>query len=96
MTQIVEAAGDRIKVAGDILDYDDFFVADDKFAYDEKAFEKRITKPAGAVDLLAKFRAALAGVEPFTAAALGTLAARVGRDAGNQDSATSSTRSASP
>jgi len=70
VTQLVEAAGDRIKVTGDILDYDEFFVANDKFVYDPKAFEKRITKPAGAVDLLAKFRTALADVEPFTAESL--------------------------
>ncbi|MGD9634586.1 MAG: glutamate--tRNA ligase, partial [Pirellulales bacterium] len=63
VTQIVTAAGDRIKVAGDILDYDEFFVADDKFAYDAAAFDKRIAKPAGAIDLLKKFRTALAGVE---------------------------------
>ncbi|MGE3243497.1 MAG: glutamate--tRNA ligase [Pirellulales bacterium] len=67
VTQIVTAAGDRIKVAGDILDYDEFFVADDKFAYDAAAFDKRIAKPAGAIDLLKKFRTALAGVERFAA-----------------------------
>ncbi len=72
LTQIVEAAGDRIKVAGDVLDYDEFYVADDAFDYDPSAFEKRITKPAGAVELLAKFRGALGGVEPFTAAQLET------------------------
>src|SRR6185295_1199875 len=66
VTQLVEVAGDRIKVAGDILDYDEFFVADANFAYDAVAFEKRITKPAGAVELLTKFRDALASVEPFT------------------------------
>ena len=43
--QILVAAADRIKVAGDILDYASFFVADDQFAYDEQAFEKRIRKP---------------------------------------------------
>ena len=32
VTRILEAAGDRVKVAGDILDYDDFFVADDQLA----------------------------------------------------------------
>jgi glutamyl-tRNA synthetase len=52
------------------LDYDEFFVADDAFEYDATAFEKRITKPAGAVELLARFRDALAQVEPFTAARL--------------------------
>jgi glutamyl-tRNA synthetase len=72
LTPLVEAAGDRVKVAGDILDYDEFFVADDAFAYEPAAFEKRIVKPAGAVELLTKFRAALASVEPFTAANLET------------------------
>jgi glutamyl-tRNA synthetase len=67
VTPIVTAAADRIKVAGDILDYDEFFVADDKFVYDPAAVERRITKPSGAIELLAKFRAALADVEPFTA-----------------------------
>ncbi len=70
VTRIVEAAGDRLKVAGDILDYDDFFVADDQLRYDESAFEKRIRKPAGAPELLLKFRDELAVVEPFTADAL--------------------------
>jgi len=72
VTQIVAAAGDRIKVAGDVLDYDEFFVADDQFAYDPKAFAKRITKPANAVALLAQFRESLVGVEPFSAAPLET------------------------
>jgi glutamyl-tRNA synthetase len=67
VTRIVEAAADRIKVYGDILDYQEFFVGDAAFAYDEAALEKRIRKPAGAIELLAKFRAALATVEPFTA-----------------------------
>ena len=54
---IVEAAGDRIKVAGDILDYADFFTPDDQLPYDEKAFDKRIRKPPEAAELLRKFRA---------------------------------------
>ena len=65
--QIVEAAGDRIKVAGDIVDYSDFFVADDELAYDEKAFEKRLRKPEDAAGLLKKFRQVLAGAEAFDA-----------------------------
>ncbi|MEN1681730.1 MAG: glutamate--tRNA ligase [Planctomycetota bacterium] len=67
-TAIVTAAGDRIKCAGDILDYDDFFVADEALSYDEKAFEKRLRKPADAAELLTAFRAKLAGCEPFDAA----------------------------
>src|SRR5262249_15031723 len=55
VTQIVEAAGDRIKVAGDILDYAFFFVADEKLTYDETAFDKQIRKPPLAASLLQKF-----------------------------------------
>jgi glutamyl-tRNA synthetase len=70
LTRIVEAAGDRLKVAGDILSYADFFfVGDDQLAYDAKDFEKRVKKE-GAKELLAKFKDKLATVEPFTAAAL--------------------------
>jgi glutamyl-tRNA synthetase len=63
---IVRAAGDRIKTAGDILDYAYFFVADDKLAYDEKAVAKSLQKP-GAAELLAKYRGQLAAAEPFEA-----------------------------
>jgi glutamyl-tRNA synthetase len=68
--EILRAAGDRIKVAGDILDYDFFFVADDRLPFDEAAFEKRIRKPPDAATLLRKFRERLASVEPFDAATL--------------------------
>jgi len=67
LAQIVSAAGDRIKVAGDILDYADFYVADDDLVYDEKAFNKRLRKPVGAADLLAEFRGQLADAELFAA-----------------------------
>ncbi len=63
LTRIVEAAGDRLKVFGDIIAYADFFFRDE-IAYDEKAFEKNLRKPE-AVGLLAKFRERLAAVEPF-------------------------------
>jgi glutamyl-tRNA synthetase len=67
---ILQAAGDRIKVAGDILDYADFFVADEQLTYDESAFDKRLRKPPEAAGLLTKFKAELAGIEPFDAATL--------------------------
>lgn len=70
LTKILTAAGDRIKVAGDVLDYVTFFVADDELTYDEKAFEKRIRKPVDAQELLASFRDRLAAVEPFDATTL--------------------------
>ncbi|MBY0525628.1 MAG: glutamate--tRNA ligase [Gemmataceae bacterium] len=68
--EIVRAAGDRIKTAGDVLDYADFFVADDQLAYDEAAFEKRIRKPPEAVGLLRKFAERLSTASAFDAASL--------------------------
>ena len=67
VTRILESAGDRVKVFGDVLDYDDFFVAESALAFDEPTLEKRLRKPAGARELVQEFRAALATVEPFTA-----------------------------
>ncbi|HEY7327963.1 MAG TPA: glutamate--tRNA ligase [Gemmataceae bacterium] len=55
VTAIVRAAGERIKVAGDILDFDAFFVPDERLNYDEKAFNQYIRKPA-ATALLRKIR----------------------------------------
>lgn len=64
---IVSAASDRIKVYGDILDYDDFFTADDALTYDEKAWQKRMVKPDDAGTLLTKYRALLADTPDATA-----------------------------
>ena len=68
--QIIQAAGDRIKVAGDILDYADFFVPDDKLSYDEAAFDKRVRKPPETAGLLKKFRDQLAALDSFDAPTL--------------------------
>ena len=73
LTQILQAAGDRIKVAGDILDYADFFLPDDRLPYDEKAFDKRIRKPPEAAGLLRMFRDRLAAADPFDAQTLDRL-----------------------
>ena len=70
---IVAAAGDRIKVSGDILDYDEFFVDDEALVYDAKAFDKRIRSVAGVGELLAALREAIAALPPdaaFDAAAV--------------------------
>ena len=70
LTQIVEASGDRLKVAGDILNYADFFfIPDDQIVFDEKDLAKRVAAPAQK-ELLGKFRDALAAAEPFEPAAL--------------------------
>jgi glutamyl-tRNA synthetase len=71
--QIVEAAGDRIKVAGDILDYADFFTLDESLPYDEKAFEQRLRKPAEAKGLLTKFRGELAAHDAWDVVSLEAL-----------------------
>lgn len=60
LSAIVEAAADRMKIAGDILDFHYFF-GEDAIEYDQKAFNKRIAKPENARDLLTQFaQAALA------------------------------------
>lgn len=65
LTQIVEAAGDRLKTAGDILAYADFFfVSTAELKYDEKDMQKRLGDPRSK-DLLQKWRTELAAVEPF-------------------------------
>jgi glutamyl-tRNA synthetase len=63
IASIVAAANERIKIAGDILDYDELFVADDALAYDEKAFEKRLVQPPEARTLLAELRRELAAAD---------------------------------
>jgi glutamyl-tRNA synthetase len=67
---IIEAAGDRIKVFGDVLDYAEFFQADDAFPSDDKAFEQRLRRPARARELLQKFRQRLDAAPAFDAPAL--------------------------
>jgi len=65
LTRIVEASGDRLKTAGDILAYADFFfVPDEQLVYDEKDFAKRVAPPQTKA-LLSKFKGVLATVEPF-------------------------------
>jgi len=70
LANVIRYAGDRIKVAGDILDFTDFFQPDDAFLYDETAMKKRITDPPEAISLLREFRDELATHEEFTHAAL--------------------------
>jgi glutamyl-tRNA synthetase len=65
--QIAIAAGDRIKTAGDILDYPEFFCADEQLEMEAKDVDKRL-RQAGAGQLLGRLRDALARVEPFDAA----------------------------
>ena len=68
LAAVVAAAEDRLKMAGDILDFDYCFV--DHVEYDEKAFEKRLLKPADACDLLDRLGQDLAACETFDAESL--------------------------
>lgn len=63
--QIIIAAGDRIKVAGDILDHDEFFLTDDQLNFDTPEFNKHLRSDSAARQHLAKFRERLAQVQPF-------------------------------
>jgi glutamyl-tRNA synthetase len=72
LRQVIEAAGDRIKVAGDILDFEDFFRADDQLAYDEVGFEKQLRDDETAARL-GRFRTHLAAAPAFDPTALETL-----------------------
>ena len=72
LTPLVEAAADRLVVAGDILNFADFFTPDDQLNYDEKAFAKRLTSVPESVELLHAFRNLVAETDPFDAAHLET------------------------
>jgi glutamyl-tRNA synthetase len=65
ISRIVGAAGDRIKIAGDVLDFADFFTSDDQLDYDAPAFDKRLRADDQAVALLRKFRSELEALDPF-------------------------------
>lgn len=73
VTKVVEAAGPRMTVAGDILDYDYLFLPDDQISFDPAVATKHVGatyKGAAAIpplaEVLTKLRAVVAGAEPFT------------------------------
>src|SRR5262249_11958993 len=69
VTAVVTETGPRLVVAGDILNYTDFFVADDQLPYDDAAFDKNLRSGPGK-DWLPKLRDLVADVEPFDAVTL--------------------------
>jgi glutamyl-tRNA synthetase len=79
--QVVEAAADRIKLSGDVLEYLTFFTGADQFDYDEKAFEKHVRKP-GADQRLRQVKELLAQAEPFEPAVLEELVRKFVEDNG--------------
>jgi len=69
LRQVVEAAGDRLKVTGDIVNYVEFFQHDDALMFEAKAFKKRLQAP-GATKRLQLFREELRMVGSFDAVTL--------------------------
>jgi glutamyl-tRNA synthetase len=65
--KVVTLAADRLRVFGDILSMDEFFVSADAVSYDEKEFQKRVVKPDDAINLLQALRKQLAEVDNFHA-----------------------------
>ncbi len=66
--KVIEASGDRLKVAGDVLGYADFFLVDEP-PMDEAAVKQRLAKP-GVGGLLRAYATAVEAVEPFEPAPL--------------------------
>jgi len=66
LTQIVESAGDRIILPADILNFDDFFRADDALEVNEKAYQKRLVKPDDAGHLLNELNKVLPSVDDWS------------------------------
>ncbi len=68
--KVVAAAGDRIKVAGDVLDYDDFFASDESLVFNPADVEKRLKADPTAVGYVKKYREVLSSLESFDVATL--------------------------
>jgi len=68
--RVLQLNGDRLRVFGDILSMQEFFVSSEDLTCDEKEFQKRIVKPVDAVDQLRSVRRLLADAELFQATEL--------------------------
>ena len=65
--RVVAAAGDRITMAGDILQFEYLFQGNHDYLYDEKAFQKRLVEAEQAGDLINEFNVNIAIVPEFEA-----------------------------
>ena len=65
LNAIIEATEQRMTVAGDILDYTDFFAPDDAIQYDQDAYTKHITENESAIGILTDFRQIVESADPF-------------------------------
>jgi glutamyl/glutaminyl-tRNA synthetase len=70
LTRIVEAAGDRIKVAGDIVAYENFLRDDGHLIFESSAVKKAFTDRAQSEVLLNEYVQELSTVEPFDSTTL--------------------------
>ena len=68
--RVIELADDRIRVFGDILSLNEFFMEDDQLEFEDRNFRKRVVVPEEAIDLLTKLRGQLATCESFDRATL--------------------------
>ena len=66
ITRIVDAAGDRLCMAGDILKFDTFFISDSELQFEPKPFQKRLVKPDNAGFLLSEFLKSLSVASDFS------------------------------
>lgn len=65
--KVISLTADRIRVFGDILLMEEFFVDADDLEFVDKDFQKRIVKPEEAIDHLAGIRDLLASADTFDA-----------------------------
>lgn len=68
--QVLELAGDRLRIFGDVFQQEEFFVPDEQLSRDEKAFEKRVSSAAETRGHLRDLRTELEGLPVFEAGAL--------------------------
>lgn len=71
--QIITAIGDRLKIFSDILDYTEFFFADEVLPLEEKGFRQKLVAVPEAAGLLHGIRERLASCESFATADLDQL-----------------------
>ncbi len=71
--RVIGAVADRLRIFSDILDYKEFFIADDAMPFDEKPFQQRLRDATEAVGLLKSIREQLAVIEPYDAPTLDKL-----------------------
>ena len=68
VSSVVSFAEDRLKVAGDIIQFGDFFCDDEDLEFEEKTFQKRMVKPENAEHLLREYLKVLSCFDDFQTA----------------------------